>query len=74
MSRVTKASRLTSVCSCNCSSKSFSRLKNLDTSDMGGSLELRFLGVIKALPRLEGFRDNDYSLLKYWQLPKRLET
>ena len=26
-----------------------------------------FLGVIKALPRLEGSRDNGYFLLKYWQ-------
>jgi hypothetical protein len=42
MSRVTKASILTSVCSCNGTSKSFSSLKNLETSGVVGSSELRF--------------------------------
>jgi hypothetical protein len=42
MSRVTKASILTSVCSCNGYSESFSSLKNLETSGVAGSLELRF--------------------------------
>jgi hypothetical protein len=42
MSRVTKASILTSVCSCNGSSESFSSLKNLETSSVAGSSELRF--------------------------------
>jgi hypothetical protein len=42
MSRVTKASILTSVCWCNGSSESFSSLKNLKTSAVVGSSELRF--------------------------------
>jgi hypothetical protein len=42
MSRVTKASILTFVCSCNGSSESFSSLKNLETSGVAGSSELRF--------------------------------
>jgi hypothetical protein len=42
MSRVTKASILTSVCSCNDTSDSFSSLKNLETSGVAGSSELRF--------------------------------
>jgi hypothetical protein len=43
MSRVTKSSILTFVCSCNGSPESFSSLKkNLETSDVKGSSELRF--------------------------------
>jgi hypothetical protein len=37
MSRVTKASILTFVCSCNGSSESFSSLKNLETSGVAGA-------------------------------------
>jgi hypothetical protein len=42
MSRVTKASILTYVCSCNGSSEYFSSLKYLETCGVGGSLELSF--------------------------------
>jgi hypothetical protein len=42
ISRVTKASILTFLCSCNGSLESFSSLKNLETYGVAGSSELRF--------------------------------
>jgi hypothetical protein len=42
MSRFTKVSILTPVCSCNSSSESFKSLKNLKTPSVGGSSRLRF--------------------------------